>query len=265
MHYNPPASLVKNQRLWYTVAMKALFFSKKGLLVCQLISVITVWLCCAPVDPLVGESPYPEQDEEAEPSVVEYTVYSTDGESHAELFTAVWDSEHAIAYVSAHAISETAARELLEGFEERIFPRLPFLPPLNGQKIHVLLTHLMGQTRRYTLFPVPEQGPTICLNAVYPSVLEYALAHEYQHLCAYYACAAGKTVLSEKTDELLSDIFCELVCPDQETERSILSEQRIRAAREKLNDWGEDALLHVYELLRKGYAEDELLSVMENR
>lgn len=220
---------------------------------------------CAPLDAPPLDAEDAAEAEEDSSSGVEFPLYSIDGEAQRGLFYAVCESEHAVAYVSAHAISKEAAQRLLDCFEETIRPGLTYPSSSEGTKLAVLLTHMAGETYGYTPFPIPEQGPVVCLNALYAKDLAYILAHEYQHLCAHEACAAGGTFLSEETDELLSDMFCELLFPSLAQSHALLSEERGQAARERIDEWGEDALMHVYAFLREGYSEEKMLLAMEKR
>ena len=188
---------------------------------------------------------------------VTFTLPAADGSMQEQTFCEVCSSEHAVAYIQAHSVSDEDARDLLNVFETAIYPALPW----ETERLSVLILYMDGQTYGHTPFPVTEQGPIVCLNALYPEHLAYALAHEYQHLCAFRACVAGGTSLSEETDELLSDIFCELLFP----ERSVLSETRTVAARERIEAWGNDALPHAYDRIRAGYSEEEWLKAMENQ
>ena len=208
-----------------------------------------------PIDDLDGF------EEEASSGML-FTLYSSDGKPREELFDEACVSQHAIAYVSAHAVSEAKAKELLERFEEQIYPVLPME---EGQRIMILLTHMDGQTYGYAPFPEPEQGPAVCLNSLYSEDLVYALAHEYQHLRVHAACIGGGTTLSKKTDELLSDAFCETLFPGQGRERGILSEQRSETVRKRMSAWKNDAVSYAHQLLREGYSEEEVLLMMENR
>ena len=237
--------------------MKALFFSPKRLFFALVLGMAAMLLCCAPAGA--------EEAEEDAPSGMAFTVYSAQGEPRTELFYEVCASAHATACVSAHAVDEATARELLDGFEQNVCPKLAAPSAMGERKLMVLLTCMEGQVYGYTPFPQPRQGPMICLNALYPEALPYALAHEYQHLCAYDACGAGGTALSEETDELLSDVFCEELFPDWGLEHGVLSEERARIAREALGRWGADAVAHAHDLLREGYRAEELLLAMENR
>ncbi len=194
-----------------------------------------------------------------------FTIYSAEGEARTEYFHEACASEHAVAYVQADAISEDEAQALLSFFEAEVRSKLPAPTSFADNKLSVLFSCMGGQMYGYTPLPIADQGPIVCLNALYPEHLGYALAHEYQHLCAYDACVTGGTMLSEETDELLSDIFCELLFPDQGSEGEILFEERAIAAQSKIADWGSDALLNVYSLLREGYSEEGMLSAMENR
>ena len=259
-------SLVKRERLWYTMTMKALLSAIKQLFLGLMILTVVCMPGCAPNDEdVLDQTEETELAEEDAPSGVMFTLLSANGEVCSEQFFAICASEHAVAYVQAHAVSEDAAQELLICFEARIFPQLPAPLSMEKTKLNVLLSYMEGSTYGYMPFPLPDQGPVICLNTLYPDDLAYALAHEYQHLCAYDACTAGETVLSGEMDELLSDMFCELLFPDMGAANGILSEDRASTAREKIGVWGNDALPHVYDLLREGYAEEELLSIMENR
>ena len=260
-------SLVKRERSWYTDAMKALLSATKQLFSGMLILFTALMLCCTPAD-----APVQERTEEAAlteeddaPSGVLFAIYSADGEKEEQMYYAVCETDHAVAYAQAHAVSEIAARDLLDRFERDIFPQLPVPSSLAERKLSILLRCMEGSIYGFTPFPISEQGPVVCLNALYPEDLSYSMAHEYQHLCAYDACMAGNTVLSEGTDELLSDMFCQLVFPDHGFERSILSEARTRDAQNRIEAWGSDALSHVYDLLWTGYSEEEMLSAMENQ
>lgn len=238
-------SLVKRERLWYTMTMKALLSA----------TVMFLSLACLPGCRTVPTKLDPP--EEDAPAGVLFSLLTQEGEVEEQTFYEVCDSEHAAAFVQAHAVSEEIVWGLLDVFETTIYPSLP----LETEKIFVLLLYMDGQTYGYTPLPVTDQGLIVCLNALYPDDLGYALAHEYQHLYAYYACEAGRTTLSEETDELLSDIFCELLFPDH----GILPEARMLAAREKIDAWSGNALPHVYDLMRAGYGEDEWLNAMENK
>ena len=225
-------------------------------------------VCCTPPpipkgdDDAVSEMADEPEGDESDGEV--FTLYSAEGEPHSQLFYTLAESDHGVVYVSAHSVSESVAGELLECFETKIFPAMPSEPACRS-KVFILLSFMEGHVYGYTEFPVPERGPVVCLNALYPETLCYALAHEYQHLNAYEACLAGETALSEETDELLSDIFCELLFPDMGLKRGIISEDRSSLAKEKVSSWGADALERVYLLLKDGYSEEDLLSVMEKK
>ena len=180
-------------------------------------------------------------------------------------FVQVYTSEHATAYVSAHAVDAHIAQAMLDVFEEMIYPALPEPDVLEGKKLNILICYMEGSVYGYMPSELQsgEQGPLVFLNALYTDDLAYALAHEYQHFCAFDACAAGHTVISEETDELLSDMFTELLFPGRGRERGILSEDRTLAAQERIEGWGKDALPYAYDLLRAGYAEKELLLTLE--
>lgn len=247
------------------MTMKALLSAIKQLFLGLMILTVACMSGCEPSDGDVLDQPEEtELAEEDAASGVMFTLVSANGEVCSEQFFAVCASEHAVAYVQAHAVSEDTAQALLECFETRIVPQLSAPLSIAETKLNVLLSYMEGSVYGYTPFPVLEQGPVICLNALYPDDLAYVLAHEYQHLCSHDACAAGHTALSENMDELLSDMFCELLFPDMGAANGILSENRASTAREKIGVWGSDALSHVYDLLREGYAEEELLSIMEN-
>lgn len=269
-------SLVKRERLWYTVAMKAFLFDIKPLCFCLLTILLASALCCVPIAAEEWEAPDAqselEADEEYTSSCVVFTIDSidpsTDTDSRGKgevVLETVCESEHAVVFVSAHAIDETAAKDLLRSFEEQMLPMLPLPEFAREERISIALTYMDGRTYGYTLCSEEQQGQVIFLNALYPEDLAYTLAHEYQHLCAYLACKAGKTALSEETDELLSDVFCELLFPGYGRERGILSEQRSLAAQERIKAWGTDAVSHVHALLREGYTEEKILLAMEDR
>ncbi len=226
--------------------------------------ILAVLLSCTSFKEEILDDPDTTYDpnglEEDVPAGKVFTLFSADGRPREELFYEVCVSEHAIAYVAAHAVSETTAKELLDRFENRIYPKLPLE---EGQKILVLLTHMESQIYGYSLLSEP--GQTVCLNALYPEDLLYVLAHEYQHLCAHAACEAGGTTLSEEMDELLSDLFCETLFPGWGRERGILSEQRSENVYEKMNAWKKDSVSYAHRLLREGYTEEEMKLLMENR
>ena len=228
--------------------------------------ILAILLSCVPHKEMIEEAPAAMYDEdssdEGASSGVLFTLYTVGGEPVEELFYEICESQHAIAYVSAHAVGKAAAKELLDRFEERIYPALPMGAE---HRILVLLTYMEGQIYGYTSVSGPEQGPTVCLNALYPDDLSYTLAHEYQHLCARAACEDGKTTLSEETDELLSDVFCETLFPYQGKERGILTEQRAEITIKSVMTWGEDAVSYAHQLLREGYTEEMMLVMMENR
>ena len=268
-------SLVKRERLWYTVAMKAFLFAIKPLCFCLLTILLASALCCAPIAAEEREAPDAqselEADEEDTSSCVVFTIDSIDpstvdsqGVGEVVLET-ISESEHAVVYVSAHAIDETAAKDLLCSFEDKILPMLPMPETAGEERISIALTFMDRQTYGYTLCSEKKQEQIICLNPLYLDDLAYILAHEYQHLCAYRACKAGGTALSEETDELLSDVFCERLFPGYGRERGILTEQRSRTVQERIANWGTDAVSYAHELLREGYTEEEILSAMENR
>ena len=237
--------LVKRERLWYTMTMKAL-------LPLTVLLMTLVCLCGCQFSSAQAELP-----EEDMPVGIAFTLPSSDGKIQEQTFIDVCSSEHAVAYVQAHAVSDDTAGDLLDAFEGTIYPALP----LDEGKASILILYMDGLTYGYTPLPVTDQSPMICLNALYPEELAYTLAHEYQHLCAWYACEAGGTALSEGTDELLSDIFCELLY----SEHGVLSMERAVAARERIDAWGTDALPYVYDYIRAGYGEEEWLNAMENR
>ena len=259
-------TLVKQGRLWYTVAMKALLSFSKKLAVWLLLIPLSWLLCCAPpaAEP---ETTYIDSDVadegEADGDALVISIHSSSGEDWQETFVPICESSHAVVYVSAHAIEKARSERLSDAFERRIYPMLSAMDDRAETPLMILLTFLEG--RVYGYMEETDHGPMICLNALYHEDLEYALAHEYQHLCAYSACKDGQTTISEDLDELLSDMFCELLFPDQGRERNILSEKRAVVAQEKISNWGRDGLPHVYELLRAGYTEEEVLSAMENR
>ncbi len=248
---------------------KGALFVRKQIALGIMIGITALLMCCVPAWTERAETlPEPiemEASGEGASSEVAFTLYAADRTAYTELFYAASESAHAIAYVSAHAISGEAAQALLDGFEETVYPALPLQTAQAPQRVQILISHMEGQIRGYTLFPELQQSPAICLNALYPEDLSYALAHEYQHLCAYEACQTGGTTLSEETDELLSDMFCEQLYPHQGQERSILSEQRANRALDRIEVWGPDAVLHVHDLLREGYTEEEIMSTLENR
>ena len=269
-------SLVKRERLWYTVAMKAFLFAMKPLCFCLLTILLASALCCVPIAAEEWEAPDAqselEADEENTSSCVVFTIDSIDPSTDADsqgigqvVLETVSESEHAVVYVSAHAIDETAAKDLLRSFEDKILPMLPMPETAGEERISIALTYMDGRTYGYTLCSEEKQEQIIFLNPLYPDDLAYILAHEYQHLCAYRACKAGGTALSEETDELLSDVFCERLFPGYGRERGILTEQRSRTVQERIANWGTDAVSYAHELLRKGYTEEEILSAMENR
>ena len=258
-------TLVKRERLWYTVAMKALFFFSKRFIVCLLLTSLAWLVCCAPPAPETETAQIDDHvtdEDEADENVLVVPLHSSSGETWEETFVLVCESRHAAVYVSAHAIGEERAVRLTEVFEDGIYPVLPGTEG-SEKPLCILVTFLEGKI--YGYLQETAQGPVVCLNALYPEDLEYALAHEYQHFYAYAACKAGQTTISEETDELCSDVFCELLFPGQGRERGILSEKRASMAKERIESWGMEGLLHVYDLLREGYAEEELLSAMENR
>ena len=258
-------ALVKRERLWYTVAMKVLLsFSKRMLLGMFLLPVLCL-LCCTPMEKeAVSDRPGLGEEGEEIPSII-LPVYSPIGAVNETTFVQVCTSEHATAYVSAHAVDAHIAQAMLDVFEEMIYPALPEPDVLEGKKLNILICYMEGSVYGYMPSELQsgEQGPLVFLNALYTDDLAYALAHEYQHFCAFDACAAGHTVISEETDELLSDMFTELLFPGRGRERGILSEDRTLAAQERIEGWGKDALPHAYDLLRAGYAENELLLTLE--
>ena len=258
-------ALVKRERLWYTVAMKVLLsFSKRMLLGMFLLPVLCL-LCCTPMEKeAVSDRPGLEEEGEEIPSIL-LPVYSPIGAVSETTFVQVCTSEYATAYVSAHAVDAHMAQAMLDVFEEMIYPALPEPDVLEGKKLNILICYMEGSVYGYMPSELQsgEQGPLVFLNALYTDDLAYALAHEYQHFCAFDACAAGHTVISEETDELLSDMFTELLFPGRGRERGILSEDRTLAAQERIEGWGKDALPHAYDLLRAGYAEKELLLTLE--
>lgn len=260
-------SLVKQERLWYTAARKALLsFTKRALLWLLLVSLVCCIGCTMPEDQAETDMVAQSGDDEEEtdgPMAVTFSLPSSSGEMAEETFLQVCVSKHAVAYVSAHGIDDSRARDLLGTYEDIIYPRLPLPIGAGDEQISILISYLEGKV--YGYMRDAEQGPVIVLNALYADDLEYVLAHEYQHLCAYEAGKAGGAMLSEETDEWLSDMFCERLYPEYGAAHGILSKERSAAAQERLERWGEDGLLHVYDLLRAGYAEEEILSAVEDR
>ncbi len=259
-------SLVKKGRLWYNLAMKVLLFVHKPLTLGLLLLISTCLLCCTQqVDETNDVIAVQEEEGEGEQAIL-FPEYSLNGSVREASFVRVCDSEHAVAYVSAHAIEDGRVRELLKAFEETIHPALAVPSVLETGKLNILFSCMEGNVYGYmpSEGQAGEQGPVVYLNALYPDDLEYALAHEYQHLCAYDACKTGKTHISEETDELLSDVFTESLFPGWGLDRGIISKERSKIAQERLDDWGRDALLHAYDLLRAGYTEKDLLLTLEN-
>ena len=260
-------ALVKQERLWYTDAMKVLLSFSKRMLFGMLLLPLLCLLCCIPQDDAKNDENdvQTEKGEEAHPII--FPVYSSAGMVSEASFFQACSSEHAMVYVSAHAVKAESAQELLEAFEETIFPAMSEPTILEDKRLSILISFMEGNVYGYMPSELQEgeQGPVVYLNALFVDDLSYALAHEYQHLCAYDACKAGDTVISEETDELLSDMFTELLFPCYGQEHGILSEERTLAAQERIEAWGEDALSHAYDLMRAGYSEKELLSTLENR
>lgn len=260
-------SLVKQERLWYTAARKALLSFTKRAMLCLLAVFVCCNIGCAPPEDrterdFAEESGF-DEDETDGSMTVTFSMPSSSGEMREETFVQVGASKHAVAYVSAHGAEDGRVHELLEAYEETIFPALPLQIGTDEEQLTILITYLEGKV--YGYMREAEQGPVIVLNALYADDFEYVLAHEHQHLCAYEAGKAEGTMLSAETDELLSDMFCERLYPGYGTAQGILSEERAAAARERLEHWGEDGLLHVYDLLRAGYAEEGILSAVEDR
>ena len=252
---------MKDLRLWYTTAMKALLFFKKRLIPGLLCSILAILVCCSPsvhkASRITAENTvYDREDMEAH-SAVSFSLLSGEDES----FVQVYESDHALAFVSAHAVDEERIQDLICFFEESVFPRLSVPTVMELKKLRVLFNYMDGTV--YGYMQATEQGPIICLNALYADDFRYTLAHEYQHLCAYDACLRGSTSLTEETDELFSDIFCEMLFPGQGTERGILTAGQADLAQSNLKDWGEEALTHAYTLLREGYSEEEVLLILE--
>jgi len=243
--------------------LRAVLFLAGLLMPCLLVLLLTG---CMPsvmsetnnaVKPAVADEP-----EEDETEGETFTLRSSDNELYSQFFISLDESEHGIVYASAHAANESDARELLDCFETIIYPALPS-EQVNNSKLFILLTYMEGHVYGYTEFPTPAKGPVVCLNALYPEALCYSLAHEYQHLNAHEACLAGDTSLSEGMDELLSDVFCEMLFPGAGEKLGIIPAERSSATKEKAACWGADALERVYSFLKEGYSEEELLSVME--
>ena len=225
-------------------------------------------VCCTsiyeePLDEQLGHV-FDTDEGSEETQALTIPMYSMSGEVRDEVFVPIAASEHASAWVSAHAIDESTAEALLETFETTILPALPVPTAMGENKLAILISYMEGNVYGYTPYELQAQAPTVCLNALYPEDLAYALAHEYQHLCVYEACHAGGTAMGEKADESLSDMFCERLFPGRGRERGILSEERALAAQEHLATWGQDVLPHVYDLLRAGYSQTEIWSILEN-
>lgn len=247
---------------------RPLLFASKGLASALLILLLVGLPGCVWSDPNESareEDVSSETEEEGSPVGTVFTIYSVDGEPREELFCRSCESDHGIVYVSAHAVDDARAQTLLHCFETTIFPALSVPNLLAKDKLIILIGYLEGHTYGYTPIPMQERLPLICLNALYADDLEYALAHEYQHLCAAAACEAGRTTLSEETDELLSDMFCETLFSGYGRKSGILRAERADAAREAIKVWGDDALLYVYDLLREGYPEEEIVLTMNAR
>ena len=259
-------SLVKTGRLWYTVAMKVLLSFLKPLTLCLLPLLSLCLISCTP-QRVVADDALAVREEDGEDTLtILFPVYSYGRLVDDMSFVHVCESEHAIAYVSAHAVDDARMQELLDTFEETIYPALPVPFILETNKLNILLSCMEGNVYGYmpSEGQTGEHGPVVYLNALFPDDLVYTLAHEYQHLCAFDACRIGETSLSEETDELLSDMFTESLFHGLGRERGILSKERSMIAQKRIDDWGRDALSHAYELLRAGYAEKDLLLALEN-
>ena len=251
--------------------MKAFLLHKKRIL-SSLLVILAVFCfgCAARAESGLDESSERSEEEEAEAdeaASITVPMHSSSRETFDATFVRVYESKHAVAYVSAHAINGEQACELSEFFDTSIFPMLPVPAAVKEKKLNILIGYMEGNVYGYMPYDLQETdyAPVLCLNALYPEDLPYALAHEYQHLCAYDACKEGGLILAAETDELLSEIFCELLFPGYGQERGISSETRAMAAREKIVLWGEDCLPYVYPLLRKGYTGEEMLTIMDNR
>lgn len=260
---------MKPKRLWYTDAMKALLFLYRHIVFGLLILMLAASAGCVTADTedMTESMEDMIEEEEEETAGIIVPMYSTDEKEWEEVFYPVCETEHAVAYVSAHALSKEKAEDLLTVFEDVILPRLPLPSDMEEKKLNVFITSMERRVYGYMPPRLQEEeiGPALCLNALYSNDLAYALAHEYQHLCACSAGKAGNTSLSEEMDELLSDMFSELLFPGQGTKRGILSEERTLVVRNRIDTWGEDVFSHVYELLRAGYGSEKIRSDLESR
>lgn len=260
-------ALVKQERLWYTVAMKVLLSFSKRILLGLLLLPLLCLLCCIPQEDAINDENDVRTEEGEKAQSIIFPVYSSAGVISEATFVPVCSSKRAIVYVSAHAVKAESAQDLQEAFEKTIFPAMSEPTILEDKRLSILISFMEGNVYGYMPSELQdlEQGPVVYLNALFMDDLSYALAHEYQHLCAYDASKAGDTMISEETDELFSDMFTELLFPCYGQEHGILSEERTLAAQERIEAWGEDALSHAYDLMRAGYSEKELLSTLENR
>lgn len=215
----------------------------------------SIWLLALLL--VLGCAPLPSIEEEPEEAA--YTTFSvlfgeTPGE---EMFFPQWEGEQVKVWAAVHALDEELARELGTQLEEEWMAALPLLEAAAGQKLQLLVTYLPSKTLGYTPLP-PEGEPQIILSALRPEAMAYTLCHEYQHVCAWYACDAGGVTLSEAADEALSAAFCEQMLPGKGKELGILDEARECSARELLALIGEEGVASVHRELSQGHTQEDI-------